>query len=255
MPIVYEVRPPIKATRVFESLARVFKGDARGAPSIGIADPPSAGTAGGLIRGLETGRSYVISCGHVLGAVGGVVYSPGPHEGKEGRACGRVVYSRLPRALPPDTSCTETRGNGGSLDLAIAELDDAGESGLLQRVRPTVVRSAATLRSFQPAFFRGKVSGYVEAQVGGVALWYPLLFADGTTRCIGRIFELMPRPDGPVEVAREGDSGAFICDRAGDVICWDGLLIGVSRGRAYACFAEYAMDEIQSWLGAAELYT
>jgi hypothetical protein len=135
------------------------------------------------------------------------------------------------------------------LDFAIAALDDAENTWLdslgLQPIQHT--RQARQMDTSDPVFFVGKVSGRVEAELGGVTMWDKIDFADGP-RCFGRIFELRFPQHQYVnaDLARSGDSGAWILSEIDNLLSWDGMLIAGDGGRAYGCFAEAILSECQA---------
>src|SRR5690242_9010526 len=95
------------------------------APSIGSADPRTAGTLGGIVAGRE-GNRYLVTCGHVLGPPATCVYTPGPYEGKDSRPIGWVRHYTMPNAGTTSDPCSEkARPDAARLDLAIAEIEDA----------------------------------------------------------------------------------------------------------------------------------
>jgi hypothetical protein len=97
-PIVYEFRPPNRAVTMLgptEWLAQVLgwvKGAGK-APSIGRADPNTAGTLGGILGGADPRTKCLVTCAHVLGPPGTEVYQPGPFEGKKSQLIGAVRIS------------------------------------------------------------------------------------------------------------------------------------------------------------------
>src|SRR5262249_45639205 len=101
-PIVYEYRPPNRALagvgeafgKVLDRLGRYHYSGV--APSIGRAQPNTAGTLGGILRGDKPWPPYLVTCAHVLGPPGTEVYEPGPFEGRASRVIGYVRHWDLP---------------------------------------------------------------------------------------------------------------------------------------------------------------
>jgi hypothetical protein len=253
LPVVYERRAPIKSASLFSSIAARWRDVTGNELSVGAAEPvPTAGTIGGYLRSSD-GSLLMASCGHVLGTEGSVVYAPGPFEGKRSDACAMVRWSREPEP----NSFNQPLGTmvpADPVDFAVAEVFPAFEQRLARRSRAHVVRPSAKMINLQPVFFLGKVSGFVEAVVSpSLVMWAQLEYPDRTWRYVGRLFEIIPSANALYPIARPGDSGAWICDRAGDLICWNGVIVGVQGHRAYCAFAEYSKSAIDSTIGPTNL--
>jgi hypothetical protein len=82
-PIVYEFRPKCQAlsiSLVDGLLQRLGLGPVTDGTAlrVGRANPNTAGTMGGVLRGTRTGDYYLVSCAHVLGGIGTPTFTPGP---------------------------------------------------------------------------------------------------------------------------------------------------------------------------------
>jgi hypothetical protein len=250
-PIVYEVRQENRALSwslswIAEKLR--LSGSDRKAPSIGGTNPNTAGTLGGLLYGGNGDRKYLVTCAHVLGEVGTDAYHPGPFEGKRSQAIASVVYRQLPGIMMGHESCSErTMPGAPSLDLAVAELrvetESIGQMGAIEPVND--ICSIGQMRRNDRVSFTGKVSGVVEAKLGPLTLWDQIRFPDDSLRCFGRIFQIdLPTVSYVREVlAAPGDSGSWVVLRTGDLAKWYGMVISCDGGTAYACFAEYILEQ------------
>lgn len=261
-PIVYEVRRSNRALSFWSALGRLtelsqLRGESRlkKAPSIGRADPHTAGTLGGILAGREANR-YLVTCGHVLGPPETHVYAPGPYEGKAFRPIGPVRHWTMPNAGTTSDPCSEQVTPGAArLDLAIAEIADAGaisEMGYISN--PSSVMSIASMRKNQPISLIGKNDGHITAKLGALTLWDQIEFPDESgkrstdkvMRCFGRIFEIKPpgRQYVVEHLVKPGDSGSWITFEADeDSTAWCGMVMSGDGPQAYACFAEYILEE------------
>jgi hypothetical protein len=251
-PIVYEFRPPNRAISTLgpmERLAEVVGWENRGsterAPSIGRANPNTAGTLGGILAGADPRKKYLVTCAHVLGPPGTVVYQPGPFEGKHSQPVGSVQYYRIPLPGASDDPCSEpATPDAARLDLAVAELNVGVDLlyGAVAEVND--LRSIVAIRKNDRVVFTGKTRGPIGAKVGALTLWDQIEFPDGV-RCFGRIFEikLPARAYVSEDLAHPGDSGSWVVFQLGDLVTWYGMVISCDGGQAYACFAEYILKE------------
>jgi hypothetical protein len=253
-PILYEYRNECHALLDFGTMLRplleaIGRSPRQNAVSVGRSVPNTAGTLGGILKCAHTARSYVLGCAHVLGSPGTDVRSPGPYEGKPTRHIGRVVKAQIPPIQQLWQKCNvDAEPRAGRLDFAIAELDDTestwGNSLGLQPIHHS--RRVQQMDSFDPVFFVGKVSGRVDAELGGVTMWDTIRFVDGL-RCFGRIFEM--RFPGHqylnADLGRPGDSGAWVLSEIDTFFSWDGMLFASDGNRAYGCFAEAILNECQ----------
>jgi hypothetical protein len=247
--IVYEYRPPIRAA----SLLSVFSKRLRSsrAISIGRSNPNTAGTLGGYLRDLN-GRSYLVSCHHVLGPAGTEVYSPGPYEGRQSSSVATVTLAELPPRSMEGKDCNFFAvPTAARLDLAVAELH-ANASELVPEKCADGVRDPAKMNPYQPVIFCAKESGRVEAQLTGVTIWHELLFEDSSGAyfpyCFGTLFEMSDRFGGNGALARPGDSGAWVIDEVGGMRLWNGMLIARLGSRAYGCYAKFILDACNAHL-------
>jgi hypothetical protein len=250
-PIVYEFRPRCRALSggLLEGLLRQLGANRPKDPtpiSVGRANPSTAGTLGGVLRGARTGDHYIVSCAHVLGGVGTATFTPGPYEGHQSREIGVVEYSQLADLKGPSQPCNSLRSSGaGQLDVAIARITDGSDA--LQRIGfvPTAakVRPIADMQQNDAVFFVGKVSKRVDAQIEGVVIWFEIEYHDGP-RCFASGFSLKPRAPRYLygQLAQPGDSGAWVLAEDAAGLCWTGVLIGSDDAHAYGCFAETILD-------------
>ncbi|HTQ39694.1 MAG TPA: hypothetical protein VMJ32_11745 [Pirellulales bacterium] len=255
-PILFEYRPPCRAllgdrfkrSLGLNSLKRILGIRKQPAISVGQLNPRTAGTLGGLLSCRASGETFIASCAHVLGTTGTSSYRHGIFANRS--RLGTVQFSKLASLKPNGAKCNPVAyPNAESLDVSITKLDEGietlrgtGEVSSVQRVKP--------IREMQPydqVHFRGQASGYVNGQLGGVVIWYQIEFNDGP-RCFGRIFEIKSTPPRYIfhELARPGDSGAWIFSMLGEATEWNGMLIGCDGANAYACFAETILGECNS---------
>lgn len=251
-PIVYEVRPPNRAVGTFDRIAELISGDReRGkALSIGRAHPNTAGTLGGMLGGADPRIRYLVTCTHVLGPPGTDVYQPGPFEGRKSEFVGSVRHWSIPNPGAPHAPCSEqVTPNAARIDLAVAELSvDADSLRKVGRVTiPNAVRPIPAIRKNDRVTFTGKTRGRVDAKVGALTLWDQVEFPDGF-RCFGRLFELKsPTRDYVREdLASPGDSGSWVVFQVDNLTVWYGMVISCDGGQAYACFADYILEECNS---------
>ena len=257
-PIVYEYRPPAVAASPVSTIASGLRqmlfpgqGDRRtsSAPSIGRADPNTAGTLGGYLRNQATGAIYGVSCHHVLGPAGTHVYAPGPYEGRDSSYIGTVTHHNFALPSGPNTDCNFFAAPGAPrLDLAVAELHEPpGTHGLYPEKSVDGVRDPARMNPYQPVTLVGKVSGRVEAQLVGVTAWHELLFPDERGEyipyCFGSLLEISDPQGDRGELVRTGDSGAWIVDEVGGMRLWNGMLVARLGTRAYGCYAQFILDD------------
>ena len=249
-PIVYEIRPSLIATsaitRFFEQM---LPWGGRPTPakavSVGRFDPNTVGTAGGKLIDPSSGKTYIVSCAHVLGLNQSQVFSPGAGTG---RYVADVRFSSISPLNQANTLCAvDTFPDAGRLDLAVAELFD-GES--LSTESLDRVKSISDLQRFQNVTFTGRSTGKVDARLNALSIWNEMktpAFGDGPAgwRCFGGIFELMGRKGDKSQIAASGDSGAWVVDQFGGLKSWIGMLIGKQGTRAYGCFAQHILQAIQ----------
>jgi hypothetical protein len=248
-PISYEFRPPNRALGAFDRLAQLLgrDKDPSKALSIGRADPNTAGTLGGLLCGQDSRVKYLVTCAHVLGPPGTSVYQPGPFEGKKSELIGSVSHSRIPGPASTDDPCSEqTTPNAARLDLAVAELavDPDSLRSLGRITTANAIRPVPAIRKNDRVTFTGKTRGRVDAKVGALTLWDQIEFSDGV-RCFGHFFELKSPTLNYIreDLANPGDSGSWVVFRLDDLVVWYGMVISCDGGQAYACFADYILEE------------
>jgi hypothetical protein len=251
-PIVYEVRPPNRAVGTFERLAHLFGTDRDHgrAPSIGRSNPNTAGTLGGILAGEDLRAKYLVTCAHVLGPPGTGVYQPGPFEGKKSELIGSVRHWKIPNSGSTSDPCSEqATPNAARLDLAVAEL--AAHADSLSTIGSVTIantiRPIAAIRKNDRVTFTGKTRGRVEAKVGALTLWDQIEFPDGV-RCFGRVFQLKSPIHEYVreDLANPGDSGSWVVFQMDGLVVWYGMVISCDGGQAYACFADYILEDCNS---------
>jgi hypothetical protein len=158
-----------------------------------------------------------------------------------------VVFTSIPRACQERIACNaKLIPDAPDLDAAVAVLDDVTEDVGALGPRHTVdlIRTTATMRQDDRVAFMGSSSGLVLARLGGVTIWYEIGYDDGF-RCFGQLFEMkgIPPRYTNLELAKPGDSGAWVTDTHKGITAWDGVLIGRDDGQAYGCFASRVVDE------------
>jgi hypothetical protein len=263
-PIIYEVRPTnraLVATGLLDRLGEAFgwlrARETRNAPSIGRAEPNSAGTLGGILGGADPQKSYLVTCAHVLGPPGTHVYQPGPYEGKTSKLIATVRHSKIPNCGATEDPCSEpTTPDAARVDLAVAQLtvgfDSLRETGAI--TTPSSVQAISNIRKNDRVSFVGKTRGRIEAKIGALTVWDQIEFTDGV-RCFGRIFEVKSPTRQYVreELAYPGDSGSWITFQVDELAMWYGMVISCDGGQAYACFGEYILDECGAVDGGLKL--
>ena len=237
-PVIYEYRPPCKAFSNHSPL-NPFAGGA----SVGIKPPINlSGTAGGILRHKQRGSYYLVSCAHVLGPTKTDIYHPAPTDNQNHGYIGTVQFSKLPSPSQANVKCNRVVSAGAvDVDLALAELDTAVPISNAIRLLGPVDRWSpiADITPYQPIVFVGKESDRIEGEVGPLSVWYEIE-VDGRLCCFGDLFVITPpRPWYlNMNLAKPGDSGAWICYDLDGVVGWDGMLIGSDGDHAYCCFAE-----------------
>lgn len=229
-PIVYEYRPEA----VGYALA---PGDFIGCTG--------EGTLGGFLWNTSESSYQAMSCAHVLGE-SGRAYSPRPNVFGTRTEIGSVTFSLLPvasgmkcnRAIQPDAPV---------IDLALVTVD-AGTATLL--TIPDIGRVAAdsaiaNMDQNDPVWFFGQKSQGVQAKTAELNIWKELKI-NCTPTCFSDLF-VIDHPSYPyigTNLARPGDSGAWIVTQSMGTVTWDGMLIGGDGLRAYCCFAENIMKTL-----------
>lgn len=254
-PLIYESRPALEEVHLLsglqQSIQAFFNKESYGMSksiSVGRATPkPTAGTLGGFLRSRDGNTQYFVSCAHVLGDEGTIVYSPGPFENQGLNAVGLVRFSEIPSLQVAGTNCNIfTAPTARGLDVAVAEVFPEAIWNNQPTALPklSTVRNPSSMTPFQPVSFSGKVSGPTSAYLGGCTIWHSIKSSDGF-RCFGTLFEIVAPTGSPLPLARHGDSGAWVVDGAlGSAYCWNGMVISAvpNRDRAYCCFAQHILD-------------
>jgi hypothetical protein len=263
-PIVYEFRGANRGLsmnelyqRLSDVVGRRSEQRMRRAPSIGRATPNTAGTLGGLLTGSDPTKIYLVTCAHVLGPPGTDVYQPGPYEGKRSQSIANVKHWSIPNpGMFGDPCSGPTNPDAGRLDLAVAESAIGAEMlrGMGNLASVNSVRPITAMRKNDRVIFTGKTSGRKVAKVGALTLWDQIEFTglsdpgDPTRkelRCFSRIFEIRSPTRQYVreDLADPGDSGSWVVFPVGDLVLWCGMVISCDGGQAYACFADYVLEE------------
>lgn len=239
-PLVYQYRPRCDAYA--SQLLR--SGDC-----IGQESPDSAGTLGGFLED-SSGKQFLISCAHVVHGDETRVYRPGPADSSLKDQVAVVRYSRHPQPTPQGRNCnSRSMISGSNVDLACAEIDD----GYFSVVHPktgliTDINDITYIVQGMPVSFIGKTTGHRDAQVGAVCIWYEIEF-NKVPHCFSDIFEIThPKPYYlNTNLARPGDSGAWITSHEYFCTSWNGILIGGDGAQAYACYSENVMNELKEY--------
>lgn len=254
-PIIYERKTLNKAVKTSNPLRWLSKGFnwLRGipenrAPAIARINPVTHGTAGGILEGVHTSGTYIVSCAHVMGKTGTSIHKK--YAG--GKQIAQVVHHAIPPLCHPADPCSEvTDPQLRSIDVAIAQLTvpDAELFEMGTVTIPNKIAAVSEIRKNDRVTFTGKVSGLVEARIGKLTLWDQVNFIDGV-RCFGRVFELKPVDRQYVRqaLAKPGDSGSMVVLKINDVVTWYGIVFSCDGGEAYACFAEYIMADSRNYL-------
>ena len=260
-PVEYEVRPPARAAalelpsrRKMLTLLRPWERSVRpqsGDSVWGI----SQGTLGGFVRDVSSGRLCLVSCAHVLGGKDVGVFSPSTRDSWWPKRLGRVAQALIAPTVNAQPSvrlqfkldAEEVR----AVDVALAALDvESGVSGS-QMPYGSVVRVGHVddLHPLDAVAFRGRTSGFVNAQVGAHIKWHTIDVL-GVLRRFDDIFELRPREHVYVSLgtSRGGDSGAWVVGPIGFGVgaSWDGMVVGADGQSTYACYAMNTVDALGS---------
>jgi hypothetical protein len=248
--IRYEAREPC----VSYSASSLSPGDEIGRSAIGGL-PLTVGTLGGLLTDSASGEMYALSCEHVCGSIGSIVFQPPPKVSPHNRVA-EVMYVTVPASQTPTSKCNRVKQPVPIPDLAISRLDQGIASsaihqgiGKVQRVTPI-----ADMTSGDSVTFEGAASGHVRAKVGGLNIWREIQF-HGVAHCVGDMFTIEPRNSWYLKpkLSRGGDSGAWILNQTNNVVSWDGMLIGGDGAQAYCCFAELIYAECTKYLSTLVL--
>lgn len=231
--VVSEVRPPVRAL--------CQPGD-----SIGPAQPGVHGTLGGILVDARTREPYLVTCAHVCSA--GSIHSPGK-KGNQEPLVANVVHSVLP-PVNTENGCNRcSHPKVAPLDLAIARLtpQQAYLAQIQKTSRPHTLTPIKAMKSDQAVFFLGNVSGLVDAELGELCIYHEILIG-GKPHCFGDIFTLTPQRPWYLntDLAKGGDSGAWITRLVDGFISWDGMLIGGDGIHGYASFASNILESCQS---------
>jgi hypothetical protein len=256
--VFYEARPPVVATGILRQMADAFgvtpPDRTAKSFSVGRANPNTAGTLGGFLSCVATGRILLVSCAHVLGPANIPVYTPGPYEHKGSVPLGVVRFSTIPPLKAPGQDCNLfAMPQAGRLDVSVAEWSKSNNTRTYFEPEPSadILRSSAKMSPYQHVTFVGKESGRVNAQLTAATLWHEIdtkEFGDGFpegSRCFGTLFEMSDFSGDRHELAQEGDSGAWVMDQVEDMRCWNGMLIGVQGRRAYGCYADFIVQALR----------
>lgn len=257
-PILYEVRPPCRA---LSALANILgPGGARLAPgeSIGLGGGHAAGTAGGFLRDTNSGKSYLLSCAHVLPSDphNQTVFYPSPQDSGTPTPVADVWFSRQPPASGPGANCNRVAApQAEMLDLAAAELyDNVSIDPEIPQVGPVAaLNQIVNLNPRDEVLFVGRTSGRREARLTSLSVWDKVDIL-GQTCCLRDLFVMSHRPPYYLNtsLARGGDSGAWVVNVLNNVVGWDGMLIADDGAQAYGCFAENIQDELSAYFPHAQ---
>jgi len=243
-PVMYEYRPPT----IVNSSA--FPGSQKNLLSVGVSvwssSGQQAGTAGGFLRHPASGQAYLVSCSHILGAVGSDVHFPPPTTRGRSNIIGQVALNFPPAPQTKLLHCSPANlESAAQLDLGLVELrpevDFDPEIPNLGRVQMT--SAISEMGPFDPVSVFGSASGLVNAELGSLCIWQEMTI-DNKQCCFRNLFTLTPPyPHGKdARLIESGDSGAWVINTTAGMPAWDGMIIGSDGSCAYACFAETIMD-------------
>jgi hypothetical protein len=237
-PIIYEYRP--------EAIGyAVSCGDYIG----GAAE----GTVGGFLFNTRDLSYHGMSCAHVLGTVAGPnqspsrAYSPKPNVFGARTEIGTVTFSRYPLTSLGAKCNNRLQLNAPVIDLALVEVDGGTHVNVSvsNAGRVSSVSRIASLGQDDPVTFFGYQSSQVNAIIAEANIWKEIKI-QGVPTCFGDLFVL----DHPTHqyittnVAKPGDSGAWIINTSGGIVSWDGMLVGGDGVRAYCCYSENIMNTL-----------
>ena len=239
-PIVYEYRSACEAFAAPSLLPGANVGGAGALP----------GTLGGFLRDSASGATLAVSCAHVFGPEGTEVYQPAPTKAT-GSVIGQVILSTLPDRSTPTTKCNRVMQHP-VLDLAIAEIS-AGANvtpafGELGKV--VHLTRVADMTSDDGVVFLGARSKRpVLAKIGALNVWREVQIA-GQSHCMGDMFILESRRYTYIrqDLAKNGDSGAWVISNDNDLVAWDGMVVAGDGASVYCSFAEQIVDTCREML-------
>jgi hypothetical protein len=201
------------------------------------------GTLGVILKNSDD-RYYALTCSHVA-ARNDSVDQPAQRDRKKTTPIGKSVVSTTLLPCTSTTPCNPWSGVASNLlDLSLIELDSVGARmevlsiGGLSGIAPR-----SSLTTGQAVEVVGRTSGYNMLQIGGLAVWYRFMDANGYY-CFRNMFEVESLY-GCTRVIQKGDSGAPVCTPDSKGTAWCGMIVGCDAFKGFAIYSEPAM----TWLG------
>jgi hypothetical protein len=234
-PIVYDHRPDAEAYAL-------RSGDFLGAEA--------EGTLGGFLWNKRDGAYNAVSCAHVLGkeSVGGSrnrAYSPKPGALGGKVEIGDVIWSEMPKAVSSTKCNSRTDPNAPTIDAACVVMDSTVTPNLASSWSGKITQHTpiAHMGQGDAASFYGNVSKHVRAKIKEVTIWKEIKVGK-TSYCFKDIFVLEDTIFHYVaaDLAKKGDSGAWVVNTSAGFASWDGMLVGGDGQNAYCCYAENIMN-------------
>jgi hypothetical protein len=224
----YEVRPLSMLANSLERYRPIL-----GGISIGAASSKSAGTLGGILRD-NSGNSYGITCGHVVGNVGSEVLQPAKIDSKESEVVGHVSYKKY-------------FTTNSQLDFAVINLNTETSEDILNVGRVFSVTRKEMINPCTKVEFNGRSSGLRRLRTGSIGATYKLYDKDKNEFIVrnliqiewGNLFDLAyHRP------VQSGDSGAWLTLEGENGPEWCGLVVAEDRLRGWAIPSEDIMNHL-----------
>jgi len=212
-----------------------------------------SGTLGGVVRDLVNGKSYGLTCDHVVGSGKAIHDASGAPIGKCTASTVRVPLRSATVCDPVNLIIPNPFPSNGpdvnTLDCALVEL--SASTPTLQ-----VVGVAKGLSPGQDVVLHGAATQTTRYKLGSLCLSYT--FKDSTQDfCFRDTIELLPQPRGPfggalgymtAVVPTQGDSGGWVLTDDQPPI-WAGLFFGEDGSRGFAIRASWVHDWAEKTIG------
>jgi hypothetical protein len=241
--IRYEYRPPCVA---------YGPGSVAAGAQISRGVPPTLrpirGTVGGFLH--DRFRVYAVSCAHVFGPVGSVI-SQSSGRFAAPTPVADVTFASMPTVSSETTKCNRiAQAAIPDLDVALAALQHQVTYNPTFPTFGTVdhVSRIADMTGEDEVSFLGANRGRpVPGRLGDLNVWREILI-EGRPHCMGDLFTMKPRQHAYVrtELAKPGDSGAWVVSLDNGVVSWDGMVIAGDGPDVYCAFAEHVLATCRS---------
>lgn len=195
----------------------------------------SSGTLGGYVRDRTTGRTYGVTCGHVVGQ--------GARVSGQGAEMGECTHCLPPVPHPPGARCHAGCATESIADVALISVPGTPPNWIRTTVAPFVTNGdTLTMRVVE--------RGPVTYEVGGAVVEHSIGGA-----CFSRLFEVMAPLHGitpmwfrvaTAKLPQPGDSGAWLIK--GDAE-WAGMVVAADAIRGFATDASVVLNEASARFG------